>query len=85
MNKCCENCTFAHDIIGDDLLWCSKDRHSKDYEMFCDKFSNKENDMENIFDWLREIVKNPEGWKEFYSDSEVKLMAEHALEIFGYN
>ena len=85
MIKCCGNCTFAHDTIGDDLLWCSKDCRSKDYEMYCDKYSNKDVDTDNIEDWLHEIVKNPKGWRVFYSDSEVKLMAEHALEIFGYN
>ncbi len=34
-----------------------------------------------VLDWLQEIIDNPEDWKMYYSDSEVKTLAEWALEI----
>ena len=34
-----------------------------------------------VLDWLNEIIDNPEEWKRFYSDSEVKLLAEKAKEL----
>ena len=34
-----------------------------------------------VLDWLQEIIDNPEEWKMFYSDSEVKLLAEKAREM----
>ena len=34
-----------------------------------------------VIDWLREIIEDPEGWKEWYSDSEVKTLAENALKM----
>ena len=36
-----------------------------------------------VIDWLQEIIDNPEEWKEFYSDSEVKLLAEYAKELIS--
>lgn len=83
MDKCCENCIYAHDIVGDDLAWCGKDKRSKDYDMCCDSFSNREKDISDILDWLQEVIDNPEEWKQFYSDSEVKLLAEKAKELIS--
>ena len=37
-----------------------------------------EHDKGNVLDWLNEIIDNPEEWQQFYSDSEVKLLAEKA-------
>lgn len=34
-----------------------------------------------VIDWLNEIIDNPEEWKRFYSNSEVKLLAEKAKEL----
>ena len=83
MDKCCDNCTFAHDIVGCDLAWCSKCCRSVDYNMFCSSYSNKEKDASDIVDWLQEIIDNPEEWKQFYSDSEAKLLAEKAKELIS--
>ena len=38
-----------------------------------------------VIDWLQEIIGNHENWKEFYSDSEVKTLAENALKIIKFN
>lgn len=81
MDKCCENCTFAHDIVGDGLAWCSKDKRSKDYDMCCDSFSYIEKDISDILDWLHEVIDKQGDWKQFYSDSEVKLLAEKTREL----
>ena len=83
MDKCCENCTYAHEIAGDDLAWCSKDGRSKDYDMCCDSFSNREKDMSDILDWLQMIADHSDDWQQFYSDSEVKLLAEKAKELIS--
>lgn len=40
-----------------------------------------EKEKELVLDWLNEIIDNPEEWREFYSDSEVKLLAEKAKEL----
>ena len=41
----------------------------------------EDRDKGNVLDWLKEIVENPENWHQWYSDSEVKLLAEQAIEI----
>lgn len=38
-------------------------------------------DTADVIDWLNEIISNPEEWKMFYSDSEVKNLAECALKL----
>ena len=43
----------------------------------------KEKDVSDIIDWLQEIIDNPEEWKQYYSDSEVKLLAEKAKELIN--
>ena len=40
-----------------------------------------ENEKGLVMDWLQEIIDNPEGWREFYSDSEVKYLAEKTIEL----
>ena len=40
-----------------------------------------ENEIRLVIDWLQEIVYNPDGWREFYSDSEVKYLAEKIIEL----
>ena len=40
-----------------------------------------EKEMGMVLDWLHEIIDNPNGWKEFYSDSEVKYLAEKIIEL----
>ena len=42
-----------------------------------------EKDKGLVIDWLNEIIDNPEEWKQFYSDSEVKLLAEKAKELMS--
>ena len=34
-----------------------------------------------VIDWLQEIIDNPENWRMFYSDNEVKTLAENALKL----
>lgn len=41
-------------------------------------------DKGNVLDWLNAIIDDPENWKQWYSDSEVKVLAEHAKEMFVY-
>lgn len=40
-----------------------------------------EDEKLQVIDWLNEIIENPEVWKWFYSDSEVKTLAENALKM----
>ena len=40
-----------------------------------------EKDEALVIDWLNEIIDNPEEWQRFYSDSEVKLLAEKAKDL----
>ena len=40
-------------------------------------------DTADVIDWLNEIIDNPEEWQQFYSDSEVKLLAEKAKELIA--
>ena len=43
-------------------------------------------DKGNVIDWLNEIISDPENWHRFYSDAEVKSLAEQAKMIAeGYN
>lgn len=35
----------------------------------------------NVTDWLNEIIDDPEEWHRFYSDAEVKTLAEQAKEL----
>ena len=37
-----------------------------------------EKDKGLVLDWLNEIIDNSEEWQRFYSNSEVKLLAEKA-------
>ena len=41
------------------------------------------NDFDNVVDWLNDIISDPEGYKDCYSDSEQARLAEKALEIIG--
>lgn len=41
MDKCCENCKYSCDD-GDELFFCEKDKHSKDWDMSCDEFESKQ-------------------------------------------
>jgi hypothetical protein len=41
----------------------------------------EEKEIGLIIDWLQEIIDNPEGWREFYSDSEVKYLAEKTMKL----
>lgn len=40
-----------------------------------------ENEKGQVVDWLNEIISNPDGWKQWYSESEVKSLAEIALKL----
>ena len=40
-------------------------------------------DTADVIDWMNEIIDNPEEWQQFYSDSEVKLLAEKAKELIA--
>ena len=40
-----------------------------------------DNDKVHVINWLKEIMADPENWHQWYSDSEVKLLAECALEL----
>ena len=40
-----------------------------------------EQNKANVLDWLNEIIDNPEEWHRFYSDAEVKTLAEQAKEL----
>lgn len=42
---------------------------------------NDEN--KHVIDWLNDIKDNPESWHMFYSESEVKWLAEKALEMLN--
>lgn len=39
------------------------------------------NDKGQVTDWLEEIVREPDEWQMFFSSSEVKMLAEDALEL----
>ena len=39
------------------------------------------NDKGQVTDWLEQIVKDPDEWILFFSSSEVKMLAEDALEL----
>ena len=39
------------------------------------------NDKGQVTDWLEQIVKEPDEWILFFSSSEVKMLAEDALEL----
>ena len=41
------------------------------------------NEFANVVDWLNDIISDPEGYKDWYSDSEQAWLAEKALEIIG--
>ena len=34
-----------------------------------------------VIDWLKSIIDDPENWHRWYSDSEVKLLAEQAKQM----
>ncbi len=36
-----------------------------------------------VIDWLQEIMDSPEDWKMYYSDSEVKTLAEQTMEFLN--
>ena len=76
MEKHCENCKYAEQTDIDGLIDCKKDGHSKDCDMVCEQFAKQ--DKGNVLDWLNEIISDPENWHRWYSDSEVKLLAEYA-------
>ena len=40
-------------------------------------------DTADVIDWLNEIIDNPEEWQQFYSDSEIKILAEKAKELIA--
>ena len=42
-----------------------------------------EQEKGNVIDWLNEIINDPENWHRFYSDSEVKTLAEDALKLIN--
>lgn len=43
-----------------------------------------EQDKGNVLDWLDDIIDDPKNWKQWYSDSEVKVLAEQAKEMLVY-
>jgi len=40
-----------------------------------------ENEKGLVMDWLKEIIENPTEWRDFYSDSEVQLLAQKTMEL----
>ena len=36
-----------------------------------------------VIEWLSMIIDDPEGWYQFYSDSEIKTLAEYAMKLIG--
>lgn len=41
------------------------------------------NDKAQVIDWLKEIIDDPENWYRWYSDSEVKGLAEDVLKLLS--
>ena len=41
------------------------------------------NDKAQVIDWLKAIIDDPENWHQWYSDSEVKGLADDALNLLS--